>query len=303
MTDIVDPTIDIFIYDLRNGLGNTLDEIEQNKANFRKKFSEYVSQESLIDEDKWNYDAEYLQMLKHKPVEIDLHDHYKGYFYPVLLGDAYGLLIDCAVKNKVDAQPAEYFAGIKTEIERILKGQVGTIGQTWMLSGWLPLLDKNKSHEEIAQVCYKSFRSESTWEEDLDGQGQFLGASIFELTFEPTKDTHWHVIIIISPDEETLNLYGKFVSDWMLLFYYRHKIFGAYSNSRKLNISLQNYFTKIKSGSDSFEKVRNKDSELNTLNQMLVNLQNRLDEYRRDLTILDFQGSTIDINLSNYGIR
>ncbi|WP_414581577.1 hypothetical protein [Scytonema sp. PCC 10023] len=101
----------------------------------------------------------------------------------------------------------------------------------------------------------------------------------------------------------TLNLSGKFYSDWIRLFYYRHKIFWAYSQSRLLKSSLQAYFSKIQSSSDSIEQVRNKDSELNTLHQMLINVQNLLNEYTKELTILDFQGSTIDINLSNYEKR
>lgn len=297
MTDIVYPTIDLFIYDLRYSLGDTPEEIEQNKKNFFNKFSDYVDS-SLFIENTQDFESEYVYLLKNVQAPIKPHHHYEGYFYPVLLGDTYGLLIDCAVKNKVEAQPAKCFADIKAEIEQILKGQAGNIGQTWMLSGWLPPLEKNKSHEEIAQACYESFIPGLKWEEDLDGQGQFLGASIFELTQHSQ-----HVIIVIYPDEDTLNLSGKFYSDWMRLFYYRHKNLWAYSQSRQLKNSLQKYFTNIKSGSDSIEKVRNKDSELNTLNQMLVNVQNTLNEYTRELTILDFQGSTIDINLSNYEKR
>ncbi|WP_341530217.1 hypothetical protein WKK05_13555 [Nostoc sp. UHCC 0302] len=136
------------------------------------------------------------------------------------------------------------------------------------------------------------------WEEYLEGQGYFLGANIFELI-----QAHQHFIIIIYPDENTLNLSGKFYADWMRLFYYRHKILWAYNQSRQVKLSLQTYFRTIKVGNDYIEQTRNKYSELNTLNQMLVNIQNTLNEYTKQLTLFDLQIATIDINLSNYEKR
>jgi hypothetical protein len=89
----------------------------------------------------------------------------------------------------------------------------------------------------------------------------------------------------------------------MRLFYYRHKILWAYSQSRLIKNLLQTYFGKIKASNDLLEQARNNDSELDILNQMLVNVQNTLNNYTKNLTILDFQGGTIDINLSNYEKR
>lgn len=297
MTEIINPTIDLFLYDLKYSLGDTQQEIEQNQQVFYNKFSDYVDA-SLFIENKHNLESEYVHLLNnvYSPLKSQ-NQQYEGYFYPVLLYDSYGLLIDCALSNKVAAQTTNCFAAIKTEIEQILKGQIANIGQTWMLSGWLPLAH-TKSPEEIAQACYESFMPSLDWEEYLEGQGHFLGASIFELVQD-----HQHFIIIIYPDENTLNMSGKFYADWMRLFYYRHKILWAYGQSRLVKNYLQNYFATIKAGHDSIEQARNKDSELNTLNQMLVNVQNMLHDYTKELTNLDFQGGTIDINLSNYEKR
>ncbi|GBE93171.1 hypothetical protein [Nostoc cycadae] len=298
MAKIIYPTIDLFLYDLKYSLGDTQKEIEQNQQNFLNKLPDYIDS-SLFIENQHTLESEYVHLLKNTSLQMKPHNkQYEGYFYPVLLGDSYGLLIDCALNNKVDAQPTQCFAGIKAEIEPILKGQTANIGQTWMLSGWLPLT-QTKSHEEIAQACYESFMPDFDWEEDLEGNGHFLGASIFELT----HNNH-HVIVIIYPDENTLlNISGKFYSDWMRLFYYRHKILWAYNQSRLVKNYLQNYFSTIKAGNDSLEQARNKDNELNKLNQILVNVQNTLNDYTKELTLLDFQGGTIDINLSNYEKR
>ncbi|MHC0068504.1 hypothetical protein ACWATR_37520 [Nostoc sp. UIC 10890] len=297
MTEIIYPTIDLFIYDLKYSLGDTINEIEQNQKSFRNKFPGYIDL-SLFIETENHVENEYAHLLKSTFVQMKPQDkQYEGYFYPVLLGDSYGLLIECALNNKLDAQATNCFAGIKAEIEQILKGQTGNIGQTWMLSGWLPL-GYTKSHAEIAQACCKSFLPDLDWEENLEGQGHFLEASIFELS-----QNNQHIIIIIYPDENTLNISGKFYADWMRLFYYRHKILWAYSQSRLVKNLLQTYFGKIQASNDLLEQARNNDSELDILNQMLVNVQNTLNNYTKNLTILDFQGGTIDINLSNYEKR
>ncbi|MEH1855703.1 MAG: hypothetical protein V7L11_29490 [Nostoc sp.] len=296
MTDLIYPTIDLFLYDLKYSLGDTPEEIKQNQQSYYNKIPEYIR--PLLLENGQDLQGEYVHLLKDVYAQTKHHnEQYEGYFYPVLLGDSYGLLVECAFKNKTNAQPAKCFVDIKAEIERSLKSQTATIGQTWMLSGWLPP-SQTKSQEEIAQACYQALMPGLDWEGDLQGQGHFLGANIFELT-----QNNQHFIIIIYPDEATLDQSGKFYSDWIRLFYYRHKIVWAYSQSRLLKHSLQTYFTKIKVGSDAIEQARNKGSELNTLHKTLVDVQNTLNEYTRELTILDFQGGTIDINLSNYEKR
>lgn len=42
----------------------------------------------------------------------------EGYYYPVRLGDTYGLLLDCSVNNQTELQPTESFAYLKAEIEQ-----------------------------------------------------------------------------------------------------------------------------------------------------------------------------------------
>ncbi|MEH1951908.1 MAG: hypothetical protein V7K77_33895 [Nostoc sp.] len=295
MSDIIYPTIDLFLYDLKYSLGDTPEEIKQNQQSFYNKIPEYIRP---LLENGQDLQSEYVHLLKDVYAPTKHHnEEYEGYLYPVLLGDSYGLLVECAFQSKTDAQPAKCFADIKAEIERILKGQTVTIGQTWMLSGWLPPAQP-KSQEEIAQACYEVLMPGLDWEGDLQGQGHFLGANIFELT-----QNNQHFIIIIYPDEATSNQSGKFYSDWIRLFYYRHKIVWAYSQSRLLKHSLQTYFTKIKVGSNAIEQATSKGSELNTLHKTLVDVQNTLNDYTRELTVLDFQGGTIDINLSNYEKR
>ncbi len=44
----------------------------------------------------------------------------------------------------------------------------------------LPQSDE-RSPEESAKDCYKALMPDSNWKQDLEGQGTFLGATIFEL--------------------------------------------------------------------------------------------------------------------------
>ncbi|MFB2979855.1 hypothetical protein [Microseira sp. BLCC-F43] len=50
-----------------------------------------------------------------------------------------------------------------------------------MISGSLPQTDA-KNPEYIAKYCYKALRHDTNWKQDLEGQGMFLGATIFELS-------------------------------------------------------------------------------------------------------------------------
>ena len=80
-------------------------------------------------------------------------------------------------------------------------------------------LPKNseKRPEDIAKACYQALMPGSNWEQNLKGQGQILGASIFELSRYHLKieegvayqsniqsiQKNQHIIIVIYPDEAT----------------------------------------------------------------------------------------------------
>lgn len=316
MNEIIYPTIDLFLYDLRNGLGESQDEINRNRAFFQKKLTKSVHQ-SLFQKDNY-FEDEYVELLT-KPNLFETSGEpypFQGYYYPVRLGDTYGLLLDCSVNNQTEPQPAECFKELKAEVERRLNGQTATIGQTWMVSGWLPQSEA-KSPEDIAKTCYKALMPDSKWEQDLEGKGQFLGATIFELSryrlVMPEKTTslvtiqsiqeNQHVIIILYPDRATAEKSARFYSDWLRLFEYRHKILWAYGQSRLLKQTIKNYFTTIEEDRQSINPNQSQQREFEKFRQTLIRVQNTLDNYTIDLNRLDFQNRTIDINLSNYKKR
>lgn len=154
---------------------------------------------------------------------------------------------------------------------------------------------------------------ELNWEQEKDGKGYFLGATIFELSTQSLtkkivksqdKETEVviqdsHVLIILYPNESTLNLSGKFYSDWMRLFYYRHKMLWAYGQSRTLGSSMKTDFSQIQLISDSITTSQN----LTNLRQALLKTQKILISFTIKLNILDFQTGTIVTNLGNYQKR
>lgn len=309
MNDIIYPTLDLFLYDLRNGLGESQEEINQNQAYYQKKFPETI-QKILFQKDAY-FEDEYVPLL------TEPHDFEpSGYYYPVRLSDVYGLLIDCSVNNKIEAQPAECFKHLKIEVEQRINNQPATIGQTWMISGWLPQSD-DRSSEDIAKDCYKALMPNSNWKQDLEGQGTFIGATIFELSryrlvIKESPETpttiqsiqeNQHVIIILFPDKASADKLAEFYDDWMRLFEYRHKILWAYGQSRLLKQSIKNYFTAIEEDRESININQPQEREFEKCRTTLIRVQNALNNYTIDLNRLEFQNRTIDINLSNYKKR
>jgi hypothetical protein len=233
----------------------------------------------------------------------------------VRLGDTYGLLLDCSVNNQTEPQPAECFKELKAEIERRLNNQTATIGQTWMISGWLP--QSEAKPEDIAKACYKALMPSSNWEQDIEGQGQFLGATIFELSryrlvmteggasLKTIQTIHenQHVIIILYADKATAEKSARFYSDWMRLFDYRHKILWAYGQSRLLKQTIKNYFNSIEEDRQSININQSQEREFEKCRTTLLRVQDALNNYTIDLNRLEFQNRTIDINLSNYKKR
>ncbi|MGK7902623.1 MAG: hypothetical protein AB4352_14650 [Hormoscilla sp.] len=317
MTDIIYPTLDLFLYDLRNGLGNTEMEVKQIREKFKQKLPATVGDEVFAGDNI--FEAEYIELLDpnrigkrktkrfHNPT-----NSYKGYYYPVCINDAYGLLVDCSVDDLSAPQPAECFANLKVEIEQNqLQGEQPTIGQTWMIYGWLPEGTK-KTPAEIAEACYKALMPSGKWEKHL--QGKFLGADIFEIskydivmkektqgeaTIQDIQDNQ-HIIAIIYPDVETASKSAGFLSEWMKLFLYRHKVLWGYGQSRVLKKHLKSYFAIIEEGQSEIKKGLAKGRELASLKERLQILQESFDSYTMFLRKLDLIKEAIDINLGNY---
>lgn len=313
MTDLLYPTIDLFQYDFISGLSDTTKVIQESQATFARR----------LPKEARNY-------LKNSP-QIGNHEFFKllpdsipslsdltqgiwkfsgkpnktalsGYYYPISLSDSYGLLLDCSTESVTEPQPITILKDIKAEIIQRIEVETPTIGETWLVSAYLSPSDFANA-EQIAQECYKILMPNFDWREDYDGQGKFLGAAIVELSHQKLDDSS-HVIIILYPDRATQeNLSGKFLNDWMNLFYYRHKMFKCYVQSRFILHNIKSNFRDIEEVEEAFTTKLDQAKDLSLFRALLTKSQKALHSYTIGLPNLSLQRSTIEINLGNYHKR
>lgn len=322
MTDLIYPNLFLFLYDLREGLGESQEELEKNRKIFASKLPEHL-RDRLFKLDTV-IETEYLELLTQK-IEYfrdDIPD--EGYYYPVRLNDTYGLLIAASFPNNKTRHPTNSIAQLKNQIEAKLKDssgkiQTGNIGQTWLV---LAELANNKNPEEIAKQCCETLNLGYDWEKDLQGQGKLLGGTIFELrqygitmsekidffpsvtppTIEQIQKNN-HLIISLYPNEQTAKKAAEFNFDWLRLLFYRHKIFWAYAQSRYLKELLKKSAIEIQQYIQEIQKYQNSSLNLKPLQKILVNSQKTLYDYSIKLGYFDSQIRTIEINLLNYQRR
>ena len=320
MINIINPTIDLFLYDLRNSLGDDQKDIEQNRRYFYQKFHETVQKklkQDRLDNDQ-NLEVEYIRLLNSSfaPLSPDTPLE-NGYYFPVRLGDSYGLLLEVAAPDK---KIPEDFAELREKIQQKLGKNTATLGQTWMLSTYLPNFSETTPEEieKIAKECYKAIFPNAEETVELDNKGEFIGATIFEssdnilkpknvqlgyakiITIFPTK----HIIIAIYPDEATFYKLADFYEDWMRLFYYHHKIIWAYNQSRILTKKIKEIFSKIQTIiEEKTTEEKRTVNEFEEISDVLSQCQLIMNQYMRELSNLALQKETIEINLDNYDKR
>ncbi|MGK7924611.1 MAG: hypothetical protein AB4290_05035 [Spirulina sp.] len=130
------PTIDIFLYDLCEGLGDNSKTIDENRAEFWKRIyqRELSSQELekfvLAEQEESNY----IELLGNQRDE-EFKNPYDGFYFPLKLGDTYALQVDCSGfrKWKGKSQSIDCFAEIQ-EITLNHRGEVGQLGESWLIS-------------------------------------------------------------------------------------------------------------------------------------------------------------------------
>ena len=309
MRELVYPTLDLFLYDLKEALNNTDEAIRKNQEIFTNKLPPTVQ---IVDSDS---EAEYLELLSQKTADFKT-DKVEGYYFPVRLNDTYGLQINCSVNNQTKPQSVECLGFLKSEIESRLNKQPITLGQAWMLSGWLPE-QSTQNPKDIAQDCYKAFSKDGNWQRDFQGEGTFWGSKIFQLwqpqySLSTLADStnllhleHTPILIAIYPNRESAQNAADFYPDWMGLFSYYSKINWAYAQSRLIKKNIFSYYKKIESDRQeiTLEKSQSIGHQLRESKRSLDTIQQDIKQYSNDLLGLAFQKQVIEINLTNYQTR
>lgn len=105
MTDLIYPNLFLFLYDLREGLGESADELDKNRKLFAGKLPESL-RDALFQLDI-AVETEYRELLP-KQIEKfpDRDKPFEGYYYPVRLNDTYGLLLACSFPQNSTRHPA-----------------------------------------------------------------------------------------------------------------------------------------------------------------------------------------------------
>jgi len=312
MSDIIYPNLFLFLYDLREGLGEDKTDLAKNQRIFAAKFPEYLHQ-ALFSHDT-AFEEEYLELLANQIEEFtDSDKPFEGYYYPVRLNDTYGLLLACSFAEDTTRYPTSCLTKFKAKLEEKINAQKGTLGQTWLILAQLPNLTSHP--EDIAKNCYQALNLGLNWERDLQGQGQFLGGTVFELwhyqllmqqsmqhsapipTLEQIQQTQ-HLIITLYPDAATAKQAATFDRSWLRLFSYRHKILWAYAQSRYLKQQLKQDSTQIRAVAGNINSL-----DLKRLRRTVVKAQGIIPQYSINLNALGSQNRTIEINLINYNRR
>jgi hypothetical protein len=292
------PSLDLFLYHLREGLGESEAKIQENHQEFWSNLPSHVH--VPWEKESQEKDTDLLKLLTlisdkttHRiPTQLDQKYPIGGYYYPVLLKDTYGLLLDVEVEDK-DTYDVSCFASLK----RIADEKQGDLGKIWMISGYRDLLS-NQQPIDIAQAAYQVLMGKE-WKPGNLGKGKFLGADIFDAWQSPqywksiTDADKSPVLIIIYPNYDIMNEARKFYNDWLRLLCYRNKILWAYSQCRKNAETLQKRLSLL---NDTILLVRESQLNLSELKEKLKVCT----DYAIQLEQLEILKQSIEINLQNY---
>lgn len=323
---LIYPTVDLFVYDLQQGLGQTDEQIDRNRHHFWRKikpelnkdYQKLNSQEqdllkklALLEKTEADY-VELHEPEKHEYFQPDL----EGYYRALQLSDTYALQLDCSVINDNNSKPINRLQDIKKNIESRIHQQ-GKLGKTWFVWGQLSKIYNDEEIKAIAQQCYKQINPNSPSQINLK-QGNFLGATAFDVWEQPNDwvdeksfQNSFHILICLFPPERSLDDITTSIAniyfDLNRLFCYRHKIIWAYHQSRKLKSKLKKDFHAVqqivKKITELGQQINAGKLNLQELQKTLTDTLTILSHYAIDLSYLDDQGRTIKVNLNNYKKR
>jgi hypothetical protein len=330
-TQLIHPTLDLFLYDIREGLGQDTQKIDDNRKQFWQRiYSNSQNNSSAKELQDENFiatlkeaeigESSFIELLGSDIVK-NFERPLEGYYYPVQIGDTYALHVNCSGvytdgmrQSNYKPQPLKNLASLQEEIISHINKQPGTIGQTWLM--WGQLIDSHQNPTQIALECYKQLApAPHNWERDLKSQGQFLGATVFELWRPPSAWSDreklvesYHLLIWLFPANKSIksvvDSVTRIYSDLIHLFCYRNKVLWAYSHSCHLKAELEAdtilIQNTIRDVSQLTQQKNPSESQMKGLREILTNTLTLLSRYVINLSDLKTQGRTIEINLKNY---
>ncbi len=287
MTKFIYPTLDLFLYDLREGLGQTEAEVTENRLLFKKKLPK-INDKQFDERDEQAFEPEFAELFGARRYSDFDSDIYKGYYYPVRLNDTYGLLLDCSLKEEQQDTELQWIDDLRIYINDKSNGQEGSVGQTLMFSAQLPNVSAQE-YEFFAKRCYEALMPGADYETNKTGESEFLGGGLFEfwkkypLKSDKINMESQHVIIAFYPDEKAMEAASSLYPDLMRLLMFRHKMMWAYAQSRALKKRLKVGVVKI----EACRILSDYTTALNLLNHQASTINTNLDNYRKRLATIE----------------
>lgn len=179
--NLIYPTIDLFVYDLQQGLGQTDEQVNQNRHYFWRKIQSDLNKdyEKVKDNDLLKQlatlektEADYVELLVPEKQE-NFQPDIAGYYYALQLGDTYALQVDSGVTDYL-GKPMSKFQDIKQNIESRTHHQQGKIGQSWFVWGQLEKIYNAEEIKAIAEQCYTQINPNFQGKIALQSQSLFL---------------------------------------------------------------------------------------------------------------------------------
>lgn len=317
---LIYPTVDLFVCDLADGIGQNEEKISQNRAQFWQKiYGDKISASQL--EKLKQAEAEIgddIDLLGAEQV-VKFESPLEGYAYPVKLGDTYSVQFDLSAKietdedNQVLSKPIDCLEELKKElIPRV--NPPATIGQSWLV--WGQLTADNQDALETAKNCYSELNlfPKANWDKDFKIAGQFLGADFYELWLPPGDrgniSQNYHVLICLFANNGSQSIHDinhtvvQLYAHLRRLFAYRNKVIWAYTQSRQLKTDLKDAARTIQQIVTQLpERVNAPKVDLKELQQSLVKSLTIFSVYANYISRLEEQENIIKINLKNYQRR
>ncbi|VXD17833.1 hypothetical protein [Planktothrix paucivesiculata] len=319
---LIYPTIDLYLYDLRQGLGQDLATRKENELVSLNKLPPSLQNKIKASppHEKMEWETEFVRLLTEEcefiePLNLpsEYKAKYEGYYYPVQLSDTDALMVDCSVSDRTSNTSIQEITTLKKIIvNQVIKNQGGSLGQTWLISGQIPSTIKIEDVENLAQKCYNLLvEKEADSQGKPQGEGKLLGGRFFEWNPHNLNDTpqkalddlqqkNPHVIIILYPDLKAIENAAELIDHWMQLFCHRHKILWAYVQSRLVKRQLEAEFVEVQNYVKEFKTQGYEGFNLNELSQKVSDADNLFSDYAINLSYLEFQRSTIEVNLDSY---
>lgn len=290
MLKLVDPTLNLFTYTLKQGLGVEESETRKTYRRFLAGLSEQLHKKlnvSFPPEQKRKFLALNEVEAADLPFTGNLSNHQvEGRYRRWNIGDNYQLLFDGYVDDKYETGKVIKLIENLQELTPKLP-KLENIGQTWMLSGWLESGTDAEAEELVTQAYKCLFKKDGVPQEK--GSGEFLGGKVTEFGGDKIED-NLQLLVILYSDEAAFRESTDFYINWQDLLCFRHKVIWAYQKSLLLKERLVKNYNQIVT-------MRNTSKwEL----PKLLEAMGKLSDFTIDLNYLEFQYSTINVNLEKY---